>query len=56
MLLVRVALFLAAVAAGAATLLADTAEKLPETAPVPAVCVTVPVLNQGGLQAGYCPE
>jgi hypothetical protein len=54
-ILVRVALAVAALCAGVAAFLGDTAQQLPETTPVPAVCVTVPVVGGGGLQAGYCP-
>ena len=57
MLLVRVALLLAGIAAAAAAALGATAEKLPDVlAPVPAVCVTTPPAGNVHLQAGYCPE
>ncbi|HZN13636.1 MAG TPA: hypothetical protein VFB78_05160 [Acidimicrobiales bacterium] len=40
-----------------AGLLGATAAALPGAIPttVPAVCVQVPLLGNGGLQAGYCP-
>lgn len=54
---VGIAQKLVVVVATIAGLLGALAEQLPDTIPstVPAVCVQVPIVADGGLQAGYCP-
>ncbi|MEY2425155.1 MAG: hypothetical protein QOI61_727 [Actinomycetota bacterium] len=54
---VGIAQKLVVVVAALAGLLGALADRLPESIPttVPAACVQVPILNSGGLQAGYCP-